>query len=525
MAEKINTKSSLVSYLMSTGADKSDANIKKLAESNGITNYAGTDDQNNALLNALKTGKTNTATSNAFATNKSLSSATTSTAAVKANTGQTATANTQNTASATAKPAVSTPTDYSVPNVATATEAPTYTGQQYDYQSVLDQALEKIGAAPVYKSNYMDQIDFILGSINNRDDFSYDQASDPLYQQYKTMYTNNGNVAMRDTAGNAAALTGGYGNSYATTAASQVNNQYMGQLNEQALNIYDRAYQQYADETAGLYNQYGALTTAEDMAYQKYLQSYNQYNDNANRTLDVASDTINYGINQENTDYSRYQNDLDQYNYNNEVAQNQANRNSDVNQSQDNWQQEFDTGNSQWEQSQAQSQAQWQQEYNANQSQWNQEFNQGVTEYNQGYALDQQAAASDEAYNAAYLDYLNNKDTVVTGIGNDVIPTGSASGTSTTQQTATTKAAQVESKTPSTGTVVGTTGKSQIEIQTITSKIRSLSSSDAVNYIASVSESEEQFNKLIAYFGLVDGTASSVKPSQSGGGLIKHTVQ
>ena len=46
-----------------------------------------------------------------------------------------------------------------------------------------------------------------LNELMNRKDFSYDFNADPLYQQYKDQYTQQGNLAMRDTMGQAAALS------------------------------------------------------------------------------------------------------------------------------------------------------------------------------------------------------------------------------------------------------------------------------------------------------------------------------
>ena len=46
--------------------------------------------------------------------------------------------------------------------------------------------------------------------------FSYDPSADPLYHHYAAAYTRGGKQAMEDTLASAAALTGGYGSSYAT---------------------------------------------------------------------------------------------------------------------------------------------------------------------------------------------------------------------------------------------------------------------------------------------------------------------
>ena len=52
-----NSNQSLVDALKQIGVDSSFANREKIANLNGISNYGGTPDQNNTLLNLLKNGK------------------------------------------------------------------------------------------------------------------------------------------------------------------------------------------------------------------------------------------------------------------------------------------------------------------------------------------------------------------------------------------------------------------------------------------------------------------------------------
>ena len=75
--------------------------------------------------------------------------------------------------------------------------------------------------APSYTSKYQDQIDDLMSSILNREQFSYDPESDPTYQQYKESYTRNGQRAMQDTIGQVSARTGGLASSYASAAGQQ----------------------------------------------------------------------------------------------------------------------------------------------------------------------------------------------------------------------------------------------------------------------------------------------------------------
>lgn len=107
------------------------------------------------------------------------------------------------------------------------------------------------------------QLSQLYDRIMNREKFSYDLNGDALYQQYKDRYQNLGRQAMMDTMGNATALTGGYGSSYATTAGNQAYQQYLQQLNDIVPELYQQAYNRYTQEGNDLLNQY-------NMAYGRY---------------------------------------------------------------------------------------------------------------------------------------------------------------------------------------------------------------------------------------------------------------
>ena len=78
------------------------------------------------------------------------------------------------------------------------------------------------GSNPMpYSSSWRGQLDDIMNRIMNREQFNYDLNADALYQQYKDQYIHGGNLAMQDTMGQATAMTGGYGNSYAQSAGQQ----------------------------------------------------------------------------------------------------------------------------------------------------------------------------------------------------------------------------------------------------------------------------------------------------------------
>ena len=128
-----------------------------------------------------------------------------------------------------------------------------------------------------YQSQYAEQIDAILNDILNREDFSYNMNADPLYQQYKEQYIQNGKKAMMDTIGQASALTGGYANSYATTAGNQAYDEYLNELNYIGLDLRDRAYEQYQDEGDKMIADITLLRSLDGDDYEKYLNELERY--------------------------------------------------------------------------------------------------------------------------------------------------------------------------------------------------------------------------------------------------------
>ena len=175
-----------------------------------------------------------------------------------------------------------------------------------NYQAALKQG------APQYNSIYDDQMNALFDKIMNRQDFSYDLKNDPMYAQYRDQYTQQGQMAMMDTVGQAAALTGGYGNTYGQAVGQQQYNAYLQQLNDVVPELYDRAYGRYQQEGQDLMNQYALTADREADDYGRYMDSYNQYWDNIgflqgeeDRAYDrgMESDAIGYDRMQDNKAY------------------------------------------------------------------------------------------------------------------------------------------------------------------------------------------------------------------------------
>ncbi len=130
-----------------------------------------------------------------------------------------------------------------------------------------------------YTNRYQAAMDGIMNQIKNKKKFKYEFNGDALFKAYKDLYTQNGKQAMQDTMGNAAQLTGGYGNSYAQNVGQQTYQQYMTQLHDIGLQLRDRAYQMNQDELANLFNLYQMYQDAEAADYARYKDAYSAYQD------------------------------------------------------------------------------------------------------------------------------------------------------------------------------------------------------------------------------------------------------
>lgn len=151
-----------------------------------------------------------------------------------------------------------------------------------------------------YTSPYTQQLESIYQQIVNRQPFTYDLNGDMLYQQAKDQYVQGGRQAMMDTMGQAASLTGGYGNSYASTAGNQAYQQYLTQLTSLVPDLYDRAAARYDQQGTDLYNQYGLLQDMESTEYGRYQDTLAQWN------TDYANAQSAY-YNAYSQDYGAYQ--------------------------------------------------------------------------------------------------------------------------------------------------------------------------------------------------------------------------
>ena len=155
-----------------------------------------------------------------------------------------------------------------------------------------------------YQSKYLGLADEVLNNYMNREKFSYDINGDALYQQYKDKFMTQGKMAMQDTTAQAAAMTGGYGNSYAATVGNQAYQASLQNLNDVVPQLYQMAYDRYTQEGQDMLNQYNLLTDRDSIDYGRYRDTVSDWN--AEREYLTAL----YN-NERNFDYSVYSDNRD----------------------------------------------------------------------------------------------------------------------------------------------------------------------------------------------------------------------
>ena len=146
---------------------------------------------------------------------------------------------------------------------------------------------------PSYAGTFDEQLQDLYNQIANGKDFSYDVNADPLYQQYKDQYIQQGKLAMRDTMGKAAALTGGYGSSYGQQVGQQAYDAYLQDLSAQIPELYGAALDKYNMDQNRLLQQYNLLGQQRDTEYGRYRDELNDWLTERNWQRQLETDQYN----------------------------------------------------------------------------------------------------------------------------------------------------------------------------------------------------------------------------------------
>ena len=143
---------------------------------------------------------------------------------------------------------------------------PTQSSTVQQAQNMLQQQL----SGRTYQSPWQPKINDMMTQYLNRDKFTYDLNADALYNQLREQYSLMGQQAMMDTMGQAAMLTGGYGNSYAQSVGQQAYQGYMQLLSDKVPDLYQLALNQYLSEGEKMQSDIGMMMQQDSMDYDKY---------------------------------------------------------------------------------------------------------------------------------------------------------------------------------------------------------------------------------------------------------------
>ncbi len=162
-----------------------------------------------------------------------------------------------------------------------------------------------------------------LNKYLNRGPFKYDMNGDALLAQYRENAKRQGKMAMDDTMGKTASMTGGFGNSWAQTAGQQAYNNSLAEVNNVIPELWQMAYDMYEQEGDNLLAKHGVLADKEATEYGRHLDEENlrrqAWEDQQNDWLTQmgwARDDLNTSIDRDRADASEensyaYQQDRD----------------------------------------------------------------------------------------------------------------------------------------------------------------------------------------------------------------------
>ena len=165
--------------------------------------------------------------------------------------------------------------------------------------------LDKLGDSN-YNYDQSGQISAKLDALLNRTPFSYDAASDPLYQQYRKQYTREADRSAEDVLGKSAVMTGGMPSTAAVAASQQASDYQMSQMTDKIPELQQLAYSMYQDKLSGDRADLNTLIGLEDNNYNRWLADRNYL-------YQLARDQVG---DQQTADALAYQKQQDKLNYN-----------------------------------------------------------------------------------------------------------------------------------------------------------------------------------------------------------------
>lgn len=168
-------------------------------------------------------------------------------------------------------------------------------------------------------NRYLNDVNTLFNNVMNQKQFSYDPQQDMLFQAYKRQYQNQGNRAMKNQMGTAAALSGGYNSSAAQTSTQNAYQNYMNALSEKAAETYQNSLDMYRYDRQNTIDKFNTALDMNSMGNDSYFRQTDANAQKMNNAYNAFNDDRSFGYNQYSDNRSYWQNQgknaLDQINW------------------------------------------------------------------------------------------------------------------------------------------------------------------------------------------------------------------
>ncbi len=180
----------------------------------------------------------------------------------------------------------------------------------FDDEYKPNEAYDRVVEAYKNYRNVKKLSDQAYDNMINRKGFSYNVNNDAMYDKLVQEYADNASRAAEDAMGRAAALTGGYGSSYAQQVGQQTYQDYVGGVTAEADKLYDRALDRYVMEGQAMENKYNLLANKANTKYAEYAAAAAAASDKGEEALYTPS-----------TDLTKYEEKMPTFNSQQEAAE------------------------------------------------------------------------------------------------------------------------------------------------------------------------------------------------------------
>lgn len=156
-----------------------------------------------------------------------------------------------------------------------------------------------------YTSEFDAQINALVDKIINREKFDYDYKSDDKYAAAEKSVRDAASAAAENSMAQAARMSGGYGNSYASQAAAQAYAEQMSKATDAIPEYEQLAYNRYMQDYQTDVNNLGILENRENSAYNRYRDTVSDWYNELNLSRTELQDALSRYYNERSFDYQR----------------------------------------------------------------------------------------------------------------------------------------------------------------------------------------------------------------------------